>query len=222
MTDGFGARLRSQRQRQGIALDAIANTTKISVGLLKALERDDLSQWPAGIFRRAFIRAYAKEIGVDPEATLREFLQRFPDASSELGADHGATALRAEAVPLRITFADDAAAHSPRRIASLHGWPQRLSAAACDLAVVLAIASAIVAIAGLVWAPLAIAIAVYHVGGAIALGTTPGGWLVTRARAARHRDQRTAPIEVVELTSAAIDAASNVREFRRRGYPKAV
>jgi cytoskeletal protein RodZ len=41
---------------------------------LEALERDDFSRLPGGIFSRAFIRAYAVEIGLDPEATVAEFL----------------------------------------------------------------------------------------------------------------------------------------------------
>ncbi len=56
MPESFGARLRQRRERQQIALTSIAEQTKISLSLLEALERDDVSHWPAGIFRRAFIR----------------------------------------------------------------------------------------------------------------------------------------------------------------------
>src|SRR5687767_246058 len=52
MTDSFGARLRQRREQQDIALLTIAEQTKIKLSLLEALERDDVSQWPAGIFRR--------------------------------------------------------------------------------------------------------------------------------------------------------------------------
>ena len=47
MPESFGARLRQQRERQQIALTAIAEQTKIGLSLLEALERDDLSHWPA-------------------------------------------------------------------------------------------------------------------------------------------------------------------------------
>ena len=52
----FGARLRRERERQGITLNAIAKSTKVSRSLYEALERDDVSRWPGGIFRRSFLR----------------------------------------------------------------------------------------------------------------------------------------------------------------------
>lgn len=79
MPESFGARLRQRRERQQIALTTIAEQTKISLALLEALERDDVSHWPAGIFRRAFIRAYAHAIGLEPDVVVREFLAFHPD-----------------------------------------------------------------------------------------------------------------------------------------------
>ncbi len=79
MSESFGARLRQRRERQQIALTSIAEQTKISRSLLEALERDDVSHWPAGIFRRAFIRAYAHAIGLEPDVVVREFLELHPD-----------------------------------------------------------------------------------------------------------------------------------------------
>ena len=79
MSDSFGARLRQRRERQEIALVTIAEQTKIKLSLLEALERDDVSHWPSGIFRRAFIRAYAHAIGLNPDDVVREFLEVYPD-----------------------------------------------------------------------------------------------------------------------------------------------
>ena len=75
----FGARLRRERERRHIALSSISENTKISVSLFERLERDDVSRWPSGIFRRAFIRSYAAAIGLDADAIAKEFLERFPD-----------------------------------------------------------------------------------------------------------------------------------------------
>jgi hypothetical protein len=72
----FGSRLRSQREQRQIPLAAISEQTKIKRSLLEALERDDLSNWPLGIFGRSYIRAYAQAVGLDPEATVREFAER--------------------------------------------------------------------------------------------------------------------------------------------------
>ena len=75
----LGSRLRYERERRQIALKSIAESTKIGVPLLEALERDDVSRWPSGIFRKAFIRSYAEAIGLDPEPVVREFVERYPD-----------------------------------------------------------------------------------------------------------------------------------------------
>ena len=76
MTD-FGGRLRQARERRGVSLRQIAANTKISVAALEALERNDVSRLPGGIFSRAFVRSYAIEVGLDPDETVREFLARF-------------------------------------------------------------------------------------------------------------------------------------------------
>jgi transcriptional regulator with XRE-family HTH domain len=79
MPESLGARLRRRREEQRIALSTIAERTKIKSALLEALERDDVSQWPAGIYRRAFIKSYAHAIGLDPDPVVREFLELYPD-----------------------------------------------------------------------------------------------------------------------------------------------
>jgi cytoskeletal protein RodZ len=76
MPDSFGGRLRQQRERQQIALTTIAEQTKIKLSLLEALERDDVSHWPTGIFRRAFIRSYAHAVGLPPPTRLRYLVGR--------------------------------------------------------------------------------------------------------------------------------------------------
>ena len=74
----FGGRLREARERRGISLRQIANATKIAVAVLEALERNDISRLPGGIFGRAFVRSYAVEVGLDPERTIQEFITQFP------------------------------------------------------------------------------------------------------------------------------------------------
>lgn len=81
-TRDFGAYLRDARVRADISLRTIAESTKISIHSLEALERNDVSRLPGGIFLRAFVREYAKEVGLDPEETLQRFVSRFPDAAA--------------------------------------------------------------------------------------------------------------------------------------------
>jgi cytoskeletal protein RodZ len=49
---------------------------------LEALERSDLSRLPGGIFTRAFIRAYAQEVGLDPDRTIQDFIAELPPESA--------------------------------------------------------------------------------------------------------------------------------------------
>lgn len=91
----FGARLRLQRERQQVPLTAIAEQTKIKVSLLDGLERDDISHWPGGIFRRSYVRAYAHAIGLEPQAVVDEFLAHYPDPVEDVP---GALATRVDEV----------------------------------------------------------------------------------------------------------------------------
>jgi len=75
----LGGKLRLAREGRGISLQQIAASTKISVAVLEALERNDISKLPGGIFSRAFVRSYAIEVGLDPDRTVAEFLERFQD-----------------------------------------------------------------------------------------------------------------------------------------------
>jgi cytoskeleton protein RodZ len=81
----FGGKLRAARERRGVSLREIANATKIAVSVLEALERNDISRLPGGIFGRAFVRSYALEVGLDPEATIQEFIAQFPNDSVTVG-----------------------------------------------------------------------------------------------------------------------------------------
>src|SRR5262245_59595782 len=76
--DTFGPRLRSERERRGISIETIAAVTKVGADLWLGLERNDFSKWPTGIFARAFIRDYAKAIGIDGDELVDEFCRLFP------------------------------------------------------------------------------------------------------------------------------------------------
>jgi cytoskeleton protein RodZ len=81
----FGSKLRAARERRGVSLRQIAARTKISVSVLEALERNDISRLPGGIFSRAFVRSYAVEIGLDPEEAIQDFIAQFPQDSVTAG-----------------------------------------------------------------------------------------------------------------------------------------
>jgi cytoskeletal protein RodZ len=71
----FGAKLKNARESRGLSLHGVSDMTKISIPLLEALERDDYSRLPGGIFNRSFVRAYATAVGLDPDKAVTEFLE---------------------------------------------------------------------------------------------------------------------------------------------------
>jgi transcriptional regulator with XRE-family HTH domain len=83
--EAFGSNLRRTRVQRGVSLEQIAQRTKVSIDLWEAMERNDFSRWPSGIFARAYIRAYAVAIGVDPESTVDEFCRWFPQGDRRIG-----------------------------------------------------------------------------------------------------------------------------------------
>jgi len=84
----FGTRMKRAREARGISLRQIAAATRISVAALEALERNDISRLPGGIFSRAFVRSYAVEVGLDPEEAVRQFIAQFPHESVTAGSPH--------------------------------------------------------------------------------------------------------------------------------------
>jgi transcriptional regulator with XRE-family HTH domain len=76
--EAFGPNLRRVRIQRGVSLEQIAAQTNVSEVLWAAMERNDFSRWPNGIFARAYLRDYAKIVGADPDATVDEFCRWFP------------------------------------------------------------------------------------------------------------------------------------------------
>jgi cytoskeletal protein RodZ len=85
VSQDLGAGLRRAREQSGLTLRHIADSTKLSVGSLMALENNRIKQLPGGIYRRAIVRAYASHVGLDPEKTLRAFLEQHPDDVPTMG-----------------------------------------------------------------------------------------------------------------------------------------
>jgi transcriptional regulator with XRE-family HTH domain len=184
----FGGRLRRERERRRIALESIAENTKISMSFFEDLERDDVSRWPSGIFRKSFIRAYAQAIGLDPDEVTREFLERFPDpndptmtplvtssgaaaAAASGGAAHAVPAHPPKPATLRIVATTGRSFVGGRVLPSLG---DRLMAIGWDALIVLTLGLLLYAAFGVLWAPLCLAIALYYGAGVLLLGNTPG------------------------------------------------
>jgi transcriptional regulator with XRE-family HTH domain len=66
-------RLQAAREGAGLTIEDIAERTRIKPALLHALERGDVSRLPGPFYTKTFIRAYAREVGLEPDELLAEF-----------------------------------------------------------------------------------------------------------------------------------------------------
>src|SRR5262245_13838928 len=73
----FGAELAQARERPGITIAELARRTKIGVDALKAIERCDVTALPGGLYTRGFLRAYAREVGLNPDEIVRRYREKF-------------------------------------------------------------------------------------------------------------------------------------------------
>jgi transcriptional regulator with XRE-family HTH domain len=208
--ESFGRRLRRERERRQIAISSIAENSKIKASLFEELERDDVSHWPSGVFRRAFIRAYADAIGLNADAIAREFLERFPDPNDpdrQIGVTAQPAAGAAPAPPaaaaaqtspastiarvppaaaVKVTIAEPPSAFSGGRL--LSSARSRFAAIGCDLAIVITLGLTMYLMLGTVWMPLCLALAGYYAGAILLLGNTPGVCLCASSGQWRDND----------------------------------
>ena len=93
-----GADLRDARERRGLPLDQLSRTTKISATILRSIEANQLEKLPEPVFLRGFLRAYAREVGLNPEDTVRRYLLQFQPAEEMAEARVPATSQTARAL----------------------------------------------------------------------------------------------------------------------------
>lgn len=70
----IGERLKREREKKKITLDQVSLATKISVRMLRAIEEGKFEQLPGGIFNKAFVRAYARQLAIDEEQAAAEYM----------------------------------------------------------------------------------------------------------------------------------------------------
>ena len=69
----MSARLRAARERSGRTIEEISASTKIRAATLAALERGDFARLPGDFYTRAFLRTYARELGLPPHSLIEEY-----------------------------------------------------------------------------------------------------------------------------------------------------
>lgn len=73
MSQTLGEKLRQAREERDISISEVAEQTRISPLYIEAIENDDYSPLPGGIFNKGFIKSFAKFVGVDEEEALQDY-----------------------------------------------------------------------------------------------------------------------------------------------------
>ncbi len=71
----IGQELKRERELRGISLKEIAESTKINLRFLRALEEDRFDLLPEQFFTRGIIRTYAKYLGLDEQSALNTYIE---------------------------------------------------------------------------------------------------------------------------------------------------
>ena len=79
----LGEELREAREKKGLTLEQIAETTRISHTFLKALEEDNYTVIPGDVFVTGFLRSYARELGIDEKHVLARYRDVHPQHNEE-------------------------------------------------------------------------------------------------------------------------------------------
>ncbi len=79
MSEDFGSYLKHERELRGVPLDEIAQSTKISIRFLRALEESRFEDLPGEVFIKGFIRSYGQAIG----SNVDELLAAYHESSSK-------------------------------------------------------------------------------------------------------------------------------------------
>jgi transcriptional regulator with XRE-family HTH domain len=154
----FGERLKRQRERRGVSLESISQTSKVAASLFEALERGDCSRWPAGLYSRAYVRTYAEAVGLNPDETVEEFSCVFGTTPTTHSQELAVAAKVPSSTRLRLTMAPEPA-FDPEALF------KRVSLAAADVIVGALIAAVVhVGLGASVWITLGCVLAYYAAG----------------------------------------------------------
>jgi cytoskeletal protein RodZ len=79
----LGEELRRRREERGTTLAEISEATRIGTRFLKAIEADNFSVLPGGIYTRNFIRSYAENVGMGEDEAIALYHQQVSGQSAD-------------------------------------------------------------------------------------------------------------------------------------------
>lgn len=79
----FGEKFRKAREAKELSFDDVSKVIKIAPRMLRAIEEENFDQLPGGVFNKGFIRTYAKQLGLNPEDAVNEYLESIRQSQIE-------------------------------------------------------------------------------------------------------------------------------------------
>ncbi|GAA2205839.1 helix-turn-helix domain-containing protein [Nonomuraea monospora] len=73
----IGAMLRAARQTAGLTVAQVSAATRIREAMIHCMEQDDYGQCGGAFYARGHVRAVARAVGLDPEATVHLYDQQY-------------------------------------------------------------------------------------------------------------------------------------------------
>jgi cytoskeleton protein RodZ len=71
----FGERFKREREKRKIALDEVAKASKIGTRMLQAIEEERFDRLPGGMFNKAFVRSYARHLGLNEDQAAADYTE---------------------------------------------------------------------------------------------------------------------------------------------------
>jgi transcriptional regulator with XRE-family HTH domain len=135
----LGEELRRRREERGATLAQIAEATRIGTRFLKAIESDNFSVLPGGIYTRNFIRAFASHVGMKEEEAIALYHQQVGAQNADQAAQQHEQRSRLEKLPEMAILRGETLA--VRRGASRGSWPAIVAVTGAGLIVLIIVIS---------------------------------------------------------------------------------
>lgn len=87
MSETLGEKLKKARENRGISISQVSEQTRIASHHLNAIELDDYSGLPGGIFNKGFVKSFAKCVGVDEQEALSDYIALMASREPEKNPD---------------------------------------------------------------------------------------------------------------------------------------
>lgn len=159
------------RMSRGLSLKDVAGVTRIDSRMLDHIEHGRFALLPPGIYARAWVRAYASAVGLDPTDVLADIDPLLPRVDERIEAIVDVRQRTTESLPTRDRKYQAAAAADAAILFTIAGLFVVISAAACRVSVR--------ALMDVAWLPFAVLFAILACAYFLILGgaggRTPGG-----------------------------------------------